>query len=79
MSVVVVNMLDGRFKSLIEEPLVRARNAIQRRSGTGEPMSAFWVHFIYLSSALRWWNNVLACFNRQLIMHVRREHPFPPS
>lgn len=70
MSVIVVNLLDGRFKDLIEEPLVRMRATFVRKRGTGERMGSFWVHLIYMSSALRWWNNVLLCFNQQLVMHA---------
>ncbi|KPM45601.1 hypothetical protein AK830_g984 [Neonectria ditissima] len=71
-SVVVVNLLDSRLRSLIEEPLTRARGAIKRRSGTNSPRSRWSIHLIYLSSALRWWNNVLFCFNQQLVMHEKQ-------
>jgi len=69
-TIISFNLLDHRLRDLIEEPLRRARDAIRRSSGMGLAISPRFIHLIYLSSALRWWNNVLLCFNQQLVMHV---------
>lgn len=69
-TILCFNLLDTRLRDLIQEPLRRARNAIERWSGTGSAVNPRFIHVIYLSSALRWWNNVLMCFNQQLVMHV---------
>jgi hypothetical protein len=69
-TIISFNLLDHRLRGLIEEPLCRARDATGRSSGTGLAISPRFIHLIYLSSALRWWNNVLLCFNQELVMHV---------
>lgn len=69
-TIISFNLLDHRLQNLIEEPLTRARDVIRRRSGMGLVINPRFIHLIYLSSALRWWNNVLLCFNQQLVMHV---------
>ncbi|KAH7305322.1 hypothetical protein B0I35DRAFT_484072 [Stachybotrys elegans] len=71
-SLVVINLLDNRLHRLIEEPLKRVRSAIVRRSDSKEPMNPWFAHLIFLSSALRWWNNVLFCFNQQLVKHEKK-------
>jgi hypothetical protein len=67
----VVNLMDGRLSRLIEEPLIRSHKVISRQVQTGSTLSPRFILLVYLSSALRWWNNVLLCFNQQLVMHVR--------
>lgn len=71
-TVIAVNLLDSRLRDLIEEPLVRIKEAIKQRSSMGLVISSRFIHLIYLSSALRWWNNVLLCFNQQLVMHEKQ-------
>lgn len=70
-TVISVSLLDHRLRDLIEEPLKRTRGAVLQASGAGLAVNPHFVHLIYLSSALRWWNNVLLCFNQELVMHVR--------
>jgi hypothetical protein len=69
-TIISFNLLDYRLQDLIEEPLSRVRDTTRRSSGTGLAISPRFIHLIYLSSALRWWNNVLLCFNQELVMHV---------
>lgn len=70
-TVISINLLDRRLRDLIEEPLNRVCEAVRRRSGGETTISPYFILVVYLSSALRWWNNVLFCFNQQLVMHVR--------
>ncbi|KAF6828946.1 hypothetical protein CMUS01_08378 [Colletotrichum musicola] len=71
-TVVSFSLLDPRLRDLIEEPLNRVRAAVRRASGTGVAINPHFVHLVYLSSALRWWNNVLLCFNQELVMHEKQ-------
>ncbi|KAF6817729.1 hypothetical protein CPLU01_13504 [Colletotrichum plurivorum] len=71
-TVVLFSLLDPRLRDLIEEPLNRVRAAVRRASGTGVDINPHFVHLVYLSSALRWWNNVLLCFNQELVMHEKQ-------
>lgn len=71
MTFVVVNLMDGRLRGLIEEPLLRLREALKRRLATGKAATPRLIFLVYVSSALRWWNTALLSFNNQLIMHVR--------
>ncbi|KAI0430425.1 hypothetical protein F5Y09DRAFT_307788 [Xylaria sp. FL1042] len=71
-SIICFNLLDSRLRNLIEEPTHRARYAIRSWSDMGLAINPRFIHAIYLSSALRWWNNVLLCFNQQLVMHEKQ-------
>ncbi|KAF2264976.1 hypothetical protein CC78DRAFT_216414 [Lojkania enalia] len=65
--VLVINFSDGRWFDIIEEPLKRIEDTINSRgSGIAHAEPAF-VHLIFLSGVIRWWNNVLLSFNQQLI------------
>ncbi|KAF8540428.1 hypothetical protein BDD12DRAFT_28619 [Trichophaea hybrida] len=67
-AVVAVNLLDGRWSQVVEEPQMRIKEALNthRVDVTKEP---FFVHLVYLTSVARWWNNTLSSFNEQLIAH----------
>ena len=67
---VVVNFLDGRWSRIVDEPIVRVKEAIKSRGDGDAVADPSFVHLIYLSSVIRWWNNVLLSFNQQLIAHV---------
>ncbi|KAI0969732.1 hypothetical protein F4678DRAFT_438028 [Xylaria arbuscula] len=71
-SIICFNLLDNRLRDLIEEPFDRAWHAIRSCSERGLAINPRFLHAIYLSSALRWWNNVLLCFNQQLVMHEKQ-------
>lgn len=64
------NFLDGRWPDLVDEPLNRIREVITLRRGSNEPIEPTFVHLIFLSSIVRWWNDVLLAINQQLIAHV---------
>ena len=67
---VVVNFLDGRWSRIVDEPIVRVKEVIKSRGDGDAVADPSFVHLIYLSSVIRWWNNVLLSFNQQLIAHV---------
>jgi hypothetical protein len=67
---VVLNLLDGRWSQIAEEPTNRIKEAIKSRRGAMVKDEPSFVHLVYLSSIVRWWNNVLSYFNHQLIAHV---------
>jgi hypothetical protein len=69
-SVIVVNFTDQRWKNVVEEPLARIKATLKRKLDGQAMIDPISVYLVYLSIALRWWNNVLLCFNKQLIMHV---------
>ncbi|KAL8335391.1 hypothetical protein RB598_009541 [Gaeumannomyces tritici] len=71
-SALVINLLDGRLSHAIEEPLARVRDAIIQQASSCRGANPRFVLFIYLSSSLRWWDNVLSCFNQQLVMHEKQ-------
>lgn len=68
--VVVVSLLDGRWGNVVEEPLARVRETLAGTGKTNHFRGPLFVLLIYLSAILQWWNNVLWCFHKQLVMHV---------
>ncbi len=75
---VVINFLDGRWSRIAEEPILRVKEAIKSRGHADAKVEPSFVHLIYLSSIIRWWNNVLLYFNQQLIAHVHLASPPQP-
>jgi hypothetical protein len=70
-TVLAVSLLDSRLESFIKEPLSRIKEVVKHRAGRKLVISPRSTHLVFLSSALRWWNHVLLCFNQQLVKHVR--------
>jgi hypothetical protein len=67
---VIFNLLDGRWDKAVEEPRVRISDAIDRSSKSGQPLSPYFPHLIYLTSVSRWWTNAMSSVNNQLISYV---------
>ena len=67
---VVLNFQDGRWSKVIQEPINRINESFRNRSQSGVCNDPLFVHIIYMTSALRWWNNALNSFNDQLIDYV---------
>jgi hypothetical protein len=61
---------DGRWHSLAEEPLVRAKEVLKISASRKEKEHAFFMHNIILTSAANWWRTALKNFNTQLIEYV---------
>lgn len=75
LSVVVVSFQDGRWSRVVEEPQKRVREVLENTEHLTADQTPFSVHLIYLTTALRLWNNVFASFNNQLIAHVYSSPP----
>lgn len=71
-TVLAVNFMDGRWSDVVEEPQARTREAINARGDKHAKNDYAFVFLVYLTSALRWWNNVLLSFYDQLSAHVSR-------
>jgi hypothetical protein len=54
----------------VEEPRRRIQETLERVGIAGSEEDPFFVHVVFMTSALRWWRNVLDSFNNQLISHV---------
>lgn len=65
----VINFQDGRWDRIVEEPMSRIKECLTdtRSNFRQDP---FFVHSVYLATALRWWNDALQSFNDQLIAYV---------
>ena len=70
-SSIVFNFQDGRWSKVVEEPISRIKEALQEGSQNGSGQDPFYVQAVYITSALRWWNNALNSFNDQLVAYVR--------
>lgn len=69
-STIIFNFQDGRWSKVIEEPILRVKEALAQGRQKESLTDPLFVHAIFLSSALRWWNNALNSFNDQLIAYV---------
>ena len=69
-STIVFNFQDGRWRKVIEEPIHRVKETLEVKGKVGFGRDPFCVQAVFLTSALRWWNNVLSSFNDQLIAYV---------
>jgi hypothetical protein len=66
-----VDFMHGRWPSVALEPQQRIDEVMQRAGGSLDGDGHF-AHFVYLSSAVRWWTNALNSVNEQLIAHELR-------
>ncbi|KAF2250075.1 hypothetical protein BU26DRAFT_518529 [Trematosphaeria pertusa] len=66
---VILNMMHGGWPKVVEEPQKRIAESIRSRQKTPNPETLSFAHLIYLTSALRWWTNVLHSVNEQLIAY----------
>ena len=68
---IAFNMMHGGWPKVVEEPQKRIAETIQNWLGSAQCLnSGCFVHFIYLTSAARWWTNALHSVNEQLIAYV---------
>lgn len=72
-----VSFQDGRWSRVVEEPRRRTRETLEYFGIAECEKDPFFVHLVYLTSALRWWRNALDSFNNQLIAHVCAENHSP--
>ena len=69
-STIVINFQDGRWSKVVEEPILRVREGLEQGNRNGCGQDPFVIQAVLLTSALRWWSNVLSSFNDQLISYV---------
>lgn len=69
-STIVFNFQDGRWSKVVEEPILRVKEALEEGCKTSSERDPFYVQAVFITSALRWWNNALCSFNDQLITYV---------
>lgn len=68
----VFNFQDGRWKRVVEEPILRLRQSYRDCNSAAVGRDPIYLQTAILHSVLRWWNNALNSFNDQLIAYVRR-------
>jgi hypothetical protein len=73
-SSIVFNFQDGRWWRIVEEPISRIKEALGSAVRNGFGHDPFYIQGVFLTSALRWWNNALNSFNDQLIAYVNNSH-----
>jgi hypothetical protein len=66
---VCFNFLDGRWPKVVEEPQFRITEALKHPHASRDPT---FVHLVFLTTAIRWWNNALHSVNEQLITYEKR-------
>ena len=70
-STIVFNFQDGRWKRVVEEPILRIKEILGGDCRDCSARDPFYTQAVFLTSVLRWWNNALNSFNDQLIAYVR--------
>jgi hypothetical protein len=67
----VFNFQDGRWKKVVEEPILRLREIYRGCDAVDLGRDPIYLQTAILNSILRWWNNLLNSFNDHLIAYVR--------
>jgi hypothetical protein len=67
---VSISLQDGRWSRVVEEPQMRILEQLGKVGLAECEADPFFVHAVFITSALRWWRNALDSFNNQLIAHV---------
>lgn len=72
---VSISLQDGRWSRVVEEPQKRISEMLDHVGLAECESDPFFVHVIFVTSALKYWRNALDSFNNQLIAHVRHLLP----
>jgi hypothetical protein len=70
---IVVNMLDGRWSKIVEEPYTRIKESIEAANSALSMPSPIASHLVLLTSVSRWYINALTSTNKQLVAYVSGE------
>lgn len=70
-TLLVFDFIDGRWSKSAREPYHRIKEAIGQSKTLALSEDIFYPHFIFLTSAMRWWGVFLDSLNDQLIKYVR--------
>ncbi|KAH7403042.1 hypothetical protein BKA64DRAFT_641065 [Cadophora sp. MPI-SDFR-AT-0126] len=80
MVTLAVSFMDGRWSKTALEPKTRIKELWDRSEDPERLNDPFQIHYIYFTSALRWWTNTLDGINEQLMAytlvfsdHIRRQ------
>lgn len=68
-TVIACNFMHGRWPKVVEEPQTRILEALENPNVPNDPM---YVHLVFFTTVVRWWNNALHSVNEQLIAYERR-------
>jgi hypothetical protein len=68
---VSISLQDGRWSRVVEEPQKRISEQLENGGLAHCEADPFFIHVVFVTSALRWWRNALDSFNNQLIAHVQ--------
>ncbi|KAF2659690.1 hypothetical protein K491DRAFT_689038 [Lophiostoma macrostomum CBS 122681] len=71
-STLLVNFQDGRWRRIVEEPILRIKEAMEAKEREDSGRDPFYLQTILVTSILRWWSNALNSFNDQLIAHEEK-------
>lgn len=63
------NFMPGRWSKVVEEPQSRVLDALEHPE---TPVNPMFVHLVFLTTVIRWWNNALHSLGEQLIAYERR-------
>jgi len=69
-STLVINFQDGRWRRVVEVPIMRMKETLEDARGGDSGKDPFYLQTVLLTSILRWWSNALNSFNDQLIAYV---------
>lgn len=67
-TVIAFNFMDGRWPQIVEEPQIRMAETLKHPNVSPGPM---FVHLVFLTTVVRWWNNALHSVNEQLIAYEK--------
>ena len=68
-----VNFIDGRWPKTVQEPEKRIKEILNDKENGHTSADPFFIHLVYLTSAMRWWMNALNSIHEQLIAYVSIE------
>ncbi|RYP11601.1 hypothetical protein DL766_010026 [Monosporascus sp. MC13-8B] len=71
-TVLAISFQDGRWSKLVNEPRRRIQECLDVLGEDVCGEDPFFVHLVFMTSALRWWRNTLDSFNNQLIAHEKQ-------
>lgn len=75
----VINFQDGRWRRVVEEPIMRVKETLEDAGRGDSGKDPFYLQTVFLTSILRWWSNALNSFNDQLIAYVSSHSIIFPS
>ena len=69
-STLVFNFQDGRWRKVVEEPIIRLKEVLAESNKNSQKQDPIYIQGVLMTSVLRWWNNALNSLNDQIIAYV---------